>query len=92
MSATYLYACSREFTGADKRSVYDDVQGYPMGHFVVLCGFTPGGRQRIMVADPYRENPHGESVYTVSARRLIHSILLGVVTYDGNLLIIEPRS
>jgi hypothetical protein len=30
-------------------------------------------------------------VYGVSFRRLINSILLGIVTYDANLLIIGPK-
>jgi hypothetical protein len=30
-------------------------------------------------------------VYSVSFARLINSIMLGIVTYDANLLVIEPK-
>jgi hypothetical protein len=37
-------------------------------------------------------NPIGKGrVYGVSFTRLINSIMLGIVTYDANLLIIEPN-
>jgi hypothetical protein len=44
------------------------------------------------LADPMTPNPlsKGQQVYHVSFSRLINSILLGIVTYDANLLIIEP--
>jgi hypothetical protein len=86
LSATYLYRCSRE---ANER--YDDVRGEPMGHFVVLCGYEPNAR-KVLVADPLHDNPgFRSSYYTVELPRLISSILLGIVTYDANLLLIEPR-
>ena len=44
------------------------------------------------VADPYLPNPLGEEHPTTmcSLDRLIAAILLGVLTYDANLLVIEP--
>ena len=45
----------------------------------------------MIVADPYRENPiSGDNLYVVRMDRLINSILLGVLTYDANLLVIYP--
>lgn len=85
LSATYLYASQRERVEWD-RMVLDDVAGEPQGHFVVLCGFEEG---HVIVADPFKENPSGDHHYPVEVTRLIHAILLGVLTYDGNLLILD---
>jgi len=85
LSATYLYDCPREIDGR-----YDDVAGEPAGHFVVLHHYDESSRS-VDVADPLASNPRSPLPnYTVSARRLIASILLGMVTYDANLLLIEP--
>lgn len=90
LSATYLYACMREFTNHLDQSVYDDLKGEPMGHFVVLCGFENGS---VIVADPYKRNPlTGESYYKVGLNRLVNAIMLGIVTYDANLLMISPQT
>ena len=46
----------------------------------------------ISVADPYKENPFsGNNKYLVGSQRLINSILLGIVTYDANIIIIQPK-
>lgn len=89
LSATYLYRCKRElFT--ESVSISDDIQGTPCGHFVVLCGYDDMHR-RVIVADPARANPIShDNYYKVSSTRLINAIMLGVLTYDANLLIIEP--
>ncbi len=87
LSSTYLYQHPREVAPdyAD-----DDVRGEPQGHFVVLCGYDPD-EQTVEVADPYLKNPLGlEHYYHVSVDRLVCAILLGVLTYDANLLLIEP--
>jgi len=90
MSSTYLYNCPREIWEKDK-SVYDDVKGYPAGHFVVLAGYDETTR-KVIVADPYRENPvSGDNYYSVKVSRLINSIMLGILTYDANLLVIQPK-
>lgn len=91
LSATYLYNGKREFTNEQGRSIYDDMKGEPMGHFVVLCGMDAEGQ--VLVADPYQENPiSGDHYYYVNCGRLINSIMLGIVTYDANLLIVEPST
>jgi hypothetical protein len=44
-----------------------------------------------MVADPLNDNPgFGSHYYAVDVERLISAIMLGVVTYDANLLMIQP--
>jgi hypothetical protein len=89
LSATYLYRAVRDIpaTNAD-----DDIRGEPVGHFVVLTGYRRDTRE-ILIADPLRANPLvGSRYYAVQVQRLIGAILLGVMTYDANLLIIEPKS
>lgn len=91
LSATYLYRSAREFFTPDGKSIYDDIRGTPCGHFVVLCGYDAKARM-VIVADPHPANPYfKESYYKVSVNRLVNSIMLGVLTYDANLLIIQPK-
>jgi hypothetical protein len=88
LSATYLYRAVRDVpdTNAD-----DDVRGEPVGHFVVLTGYRRDTRE-ILIADPLEANPLVRSrYYAVQVQRLIGAILLGVMTYDANLLVIEPK-
>jgi hypothetical protein len=88
LSATYLYGSSREYGPSGKP---DDIRGRPAGHFVVLCGYDKETRN-VLVADPLKKNPwSGTNQYIVSIDRVICAVLLGIVTYDANLLIIEPR-
>lgn len=87
LSSTYLYRSAREY-GAEGKS--DDVRGRPTGHFVVLCGYNPAARE-VRVADPLHENPFDRSlIYPVGIDRVICAVLLGVLTYDANLLVIQP--
>jgi hypothetical protein len=88
LSATYLYRTVRDVpeTNAD-----DDVRGEPVGHFVVLTGYRRETRE-ILIADPLETNPLSRSrYYAVHVQRLIGAILLGVMTYDANLLVIAPK-
>lgn len=88
VSATYLYACAREY---GPRAEPDDVRGEPSGHFVVVAGYDRE-RRTVYVADPLRSNPFSPSGrYEVHIDRLIGAVLLGNLTYDANLLVIEPR-
>ena len=89
LSATYLYGCSREIEVGD-RLEYDDLRGESTGHFVVLYGYHSATRE-VLVADPLRENPLvGDQHYSVGIHRLLGAIMLGVLTYDGNLLVLDP--
>lgn len=89
LSSTYLYQSAREW--GDNWDA-DDVRGIPQGHFVVLCGYDRLTKM-VRVADPYLMNPHAprENYYIVPVDRVICAILLGVLTYDANLLILKPR-
>jgi hypothetical protein len=89
LSATYLYRSAREFGPRDDP---DDIRGVPVGHFVVLCGYDQGTRH-VLVADPLLPNPVAAThQYAVSIERVICAILLGILTYDANLLILAPAS
>lgn len=90
LSATYLYRSARE-RFLEGSAFYDDIRGTPCGHFVVLCGYDED-HKHIIIADPHRENPLSHNhYYKVSNTRLINAIMLGVFTYDANLLIIHPK-
>lgn len=87
LSSTYLYRAPREWGPKDDD---DDIRGEPAGHFVVLCGYDPAKRT-VRVADPLEDKPAFDSrKYDVPMARLVGAIMLGVLTYDGNLLAIEP--
>ncbi|WP_069131100.1 C39 family peptidase [Rhodohalobacter halophilus] len=87
LSATYLYQTKREY---EPNSDYDDINGHPAGHFVLLSGYDPETRE-VQIADPISHNPLGEGlVYRMNIDRVINAILLGIVTYDANLIIITP--
>ncbi|AKH36619.1 MULTISPECIES: C39 family peptidase [Nitrosomonas] len=82
LSATFLYRAAREHGPDD---IPDDICGFPAGHFVVIAGYNRT-RRMLLVADPY--GPTQE--YWSSIDRVIGAILLGIVTYDSNLLVIHP--
>jgi hypothetical protein len=88
LSATYLYGTAREIPQFD---IYDSIKGEPAGHFVVITGYDED-RNTVYVADPMESNPIAKGqVYNVDFVRLMNSIMLGILTYDANLLIIEPK-
>ncbi|MBD3673349.1 MAG: C39 family peptidase [Planctomycetaceae bacterium] len=88
LSATYLYREPREY-GLDSHP--DPIRGTPQGHFVVLCGYDSTQR-KVLVADPLHPNPlaNQNQKYLVGLDSVICSIMLGIVTYDANLLILIP--
>jgi hypothetical protein len=86
LSATYLYRSAREY-GPDDED--DDIRGEPVGHFVLLTAFEEA-TDSVLISDPMHDNPRGKQNYRVHVDRLIGSILLGALTFDANLLIIEP--
>jgi hypothetical protein len=86
LSSSWLYKTQRE---DPITSEYDDILGKPAGHFVVLHGLDTKYRE-VDIADPYKPNPiSGTNYYKVPMNSLINSILLGVMSYDGNLVILE---
>ncbi len=89
LNATYLYEYSRERTLNNNKTVYDDIKGTAVGHFVVICGYT---ESCFYIADPYRDNPFSDNhMYCVDYQRLLNAIMLGIITYDANLLVIEEN-
>lgn len=88
LSATYLYNCAREIGETNE---YDDVKGEPVGHFVVIDGYD-SSKRIAYIADPLEKNPISSTQhYLVTVGRLVNAIMLGIVTYDANLLIIKPK-
>ena len=90
LSATYLYGTPREIPETNE---YNDIKGKPSGHFVVISGYDKA-KQQFLIADPLKPNPMARSqqFYMVTKNRLINSIMLGVITYDANILIIKPKA
>lgn len=92
VSSTYLYRIAREYGPDDEP---DDIRGNPSGHFVVIAGYDRN-KHEALVMDPYGANPYGSTEeystheYSISFDRLIGAILLGIVTHDANLLVIQP--
>lgn len=86
LNSSYLYGSTRELVEDSGNVIFDDLRGSASGHFVVIAGLR--GNQAY-IADPYKENPSQKHYYKVPVSRLINSILLGILTYDANLLIIE---
>lgn len=82
-SATYLMGCARELDDG----TFDDVRGAPQGHFVLATGFR---QDEVLVTDPWPEGGRAAR-YWVSIERFITAALLGVLTYDGNLLVLERK-
>jgi hypothetical protein len=84
LNCTWLYQDERE---NPITNVVDPMTGDPVGHFVVIHGIEKG---RVFIADPFEQNPFGETLYyDIDFDRLINSILLGISSHDGNLLIIK---
>jgi hypothetical protein len=89
LSATWLYRCARERPWDNQP---DDVAGEPSGHFVVIHG-VDRTRNIFKVADPWGAWPAvRDHFYDIESHRLIAAILLGIVTFDAKLLVIEPRN
>jgi hypothetical protein len=88
LSSTYLYPSKREFETRNSKIIYDDIRGEPTGHFVVVKDIDDS---EVWIADPYSQNPYNTEIreYKVPVHRFINSVMLGVITYDANLLIIE---
>ncbi len=87
LSATYLYGTPREISATNK---YDSIKGEPVGHFAIINGYDSNANS-VSLADPMNPNPLKSQYYNVTFDRLINSIMLGIVTYDANLLVIEPK-
>lgn len=86
LNATYLYQCAREY-----ENEYNDVKGYSMGHFVVLSDYQKKSDE-ILIADPLLPNPLSKThQYLIPADRVINAVMLGIVTYDANLLVIQRK-
>jgi len=85
LSSTYLYKTAREI---GDHPVADDIRGEPQGHFVILTAYDPE-ENSVTIADPWHPESYDKGhTYRIPMEHLVCAILLGVMTYDGNLLII----
>lgn len=88
INATYFYQTMRDYTNKDNRVVYDEWEGRPSGHFIVIYDYDQN--QQLAVADPFSPHPLSrQHHYSVSYTHWLHAMLLGVLTYDAEFLIIE---
>ena len=89
LSATWLYKAMRE-RPADNKD--DDLAGEPVGHFIVIHGVDTKSR-RVAIADPSTDKKpfDGKHNYEVDAARALGAIMLGIVTNDAKLLIVQPN-
>lgn len=88
LSSTFLYRDKRTspLTGQP-----DDLAGQSEGHFVVLSHYDRETRT-VTVNDPWPHSPFEDPHrYHVHIDRLINAILLGVLSYDANLLVLSPH-
>jgi len=86
LSSTWLYQSKRENSISNK---VDDIAGDPAGHFVIINGLNGN---TVSIADPYIKNPiNNDHFYKIDLDRLINAILLGITSYDGNLLVIQRK-
>ncbi len=85
LSATYLYQSKRETPDC----VENDIIGNPVGHFVIVSGWDKAART-VLVHDPLSRNSISESgTYTLPFTKFSNAVMLGILTYDENLLVIS---
>lgn len=86
VSATYFYQTMRDYTNADNRVVYDEWHGAPSGHFVIIKGFD-AEKKLLHISDPFIPHPLSRThSYTVPYSHWLQAHLLGILTYDCELL------
>lgn len=84
ISATYFYQNMRDYTDEQDRAIYDEWLGKPSGHFVIVTGYED---QQLSIADPYTPHPLSRShYYTVLFSHWLQAHLLGISSYDAELL------
>lgn len=92
VSATYLYKNMRDYTDSQSQVFYDEWLGSPSGHFIILNGCDKQARE-IQVVDPYFPNTLSTTAdYRLSYSHWLHAFLLGVITYDAELLAIQAEA
>jgi len=90
VSGTWLYQNMRDYTSDDNKVVYDEWIGAPTGHFVVIRGYE-AANETLHLADPYTPHPLSDGhYYQTSFSHWLHAHLLGIISYDAELLAITP--
>lgn len=93
LSSTYLYEMVREW-GPNNEP--DDIHGVAQGHFVVFSNYDPY-TMTLNVSDPYfsSKDISGTAVsrhYRFPLTHVVSAVMLGVLTYDANIIVIRPRT
>ncbi len=84
LSATYLYQSVRELPNGQE----NDVTGHPVGHFVIVSAYDAGSRE-VRIQDPLRRIPLAVTgTYSLPFQKFSNAVMLGIQTYDANLLVI----
>jgi len=87
LSATYLYQNMRETPNNEE----NDIVGNPVGHFVVVSEWDAKLRV-VTIQDPLRKNPISETgTYRLPFVKFSNAVMLGILTYDENLLVIAKK-
>jgi len=87
LSATYLYQNMRETSDNEE----NDIVGQPVGHFVVVSGWDPASRS-VTIKDPFIKNPISDTgTYKLPFTKFANAVMLGILTYDENLLVIAKK-
>ena len=84
-----------EHSSKNPRDAFDEEAlrpGQPVGHFVVVSGWDPQSRT-VTIQDPLRKNPLSESgTYKLPFTKFSNAVMLGILTYDENLLVIQAKA
>ena len=88
LSSTWLYQAMREDPVTCEE---DDERGAPAGHFVVVHGYDKA-TATVFISDPMEPNERTQCSYALPVMRFANAVLLGILTYDANLLIIHPAT
>ena len=84
LSATYLYQTMRELPNNEE----NDVIGHPVGHFVVVSGYKADTHE-VEIHDPLRRHElSATGTYLLPFQKFSNAVMLGILTYDANLLVI----
>lgn len=79
----------RDYTSENDQVVYDEWMGAATGHFIIIQGYDTAD-ETLYIADPYAPHPlSNDHYYKTSFSHWLHAHLLGIVSYDAELLVIS---
>lgn len=88
VNCTWFYQQMREYTNLQNDVLYDEWLGKPCGHFIIIYKIDPQ-KEMLSIADPNIPNPlSNHHYYKTHFSHWLHAHLLGIMTYDAELLAI----